>query len=124
MTSLCRWPPIIPAVVVGLFPGPLAGCVSHGVASNPKPDHAAAGIVVTAHAGGTHYRTLNIGDYWYQTWGRTVLVVDPRTGDVTRSIELAPIGASGPASDMTLVGDRLFIVLERTEDEVSNSVFR
>ncbi len=114
MTSLCRWPPILPVVVVGLFNGPLAGCASRGVAPNPKGDRAAAGIVVTACAGGTHYRTMNIGDYRSQTWGRTLLVADPRSGEVMRSIELAPVGTSGPASDMTLVADRLFIVLERT----------
>ena len=115
MTSSCRWPPIIPIVVVGLLLGPPAGCASRGAALTPKGDREAAGIVVTAHAGGTHYRTRNMGDYWYHTWGRTLLVADPRTGEVVRSIELAPVGASGPASDMTLVGDRLFIVLERTE---------
>jgi hypothetical protein len=80
-----------------------------------EPGRAAAGLVVTAHAGGTHYRTQIVGDYWYQTWGRTLLVVDPLTGEVIRSIELSPFGASGPASDMTLVGDGLFIVLDRTE---------
>ena len=80
-----------------------------------EPGRAAAGLVVTAHAGGTHYRTQIVGDYWYQTWGRTLLVVDPLTGEVMRSIELSPLGASGPASDMTLVGDGLFIVLDRTE---------
>ncbi len=115
MASLCHRPHIVAVVLIGFLVGPLAGCASRGFAANPKPEPAAAGIVVTAHAGGTHYRTRNIGDYWYQTWGRTLLVVEPATGAVTRSIELAPVGASGPASDMTLVGDRLYIVLERTE---------
>ena len=117
LSSLCRWPPIIPiipAILVWVSLGPLAGCASR-VCAWPEPDRAAADLLVTAHAGGTHYRTRDMGDYWYQTWARTLLVVKPATGEVMRSIELAPVGASGPASDMTLVGDRLFIVLERTE---------
>jgi len=102
--------------VVGLGIQPLDGCANHGgPLASPGPDRASAGIVITAHAGGTHYRTLTVGEYWYQTWGPTLLVVDPPTGEVIQSIELAPIGAAGPASDMTLLGDELFIVLERTD---------
>jgi hypothetical protein len=108
-----RWPSGILAVVAGLGIQLVAGCANHGgPLPNTEPDRV---LVITAHSGGTHYRTLKVGEYWYQTWGSTLLVVDPATGDLVRSIELAPVGAAGPASDMTLVGDELFIVLERTE---------
>ncbi|MEE8460458.1 MAG: hypothetical protein V3S08_11310 [Phycisphaerales bacterium] len=111
-----RWPFVIGAVVVGSCIHLFAGCASRGgPLPDTEPDRASAGLLVTAHAGGTHYRTLTVGGYWYQTWGRTLLVVDPDSGAVIRSIELAPVGASGPASDMTLVDDGLFVVLERTE---------
>ena len=111
-----RWPFVIGAVAVGSCIHLFAGCASRGgPLPDTEPDRASAGLLVTAHAGGTHYRTLTVGGYWYQTWGRTLLVVDPDSGAVIRSIELAPVGASGPASDMTLVDDGLFVVLERTE---------
>ncbi len=102
---MTRWPVFALGVAVGH-----AGCASP-VATLPNP---VKGISVAAQAGGTHSRTLAVGDVWYQTWGRTLLVIDPKTGDAVRSIELATVGTSGPASDMTLVGDGLFIVLERT----------
>ena len=88
-----------------------AGCATAPAAVSSG---APVGLIATGHSGGTHYRTRIIGGLWYQTFGTTLLVIDPRTAEVITSLQLAPVGASGPASDMVVVGDRLFVLLRAT----------
>ncbi len=86
-----------------------------GCAAGTALDGGRATLSITAHAGGTHYCTRMVGGLWYQTFGQTLLVIDPATADVLTSLELAPIGVSGPATDLLAVGDRLFVVLQGSE---------
>ncbi len=105
------WPKIVSAAAgAGVLVAAELGC-----AIPAATDRGPASLTITAHAGGTHYRTRMVGGLWYQTFGQTLLVIDPTTADVLTSLELAPIGVSGPATDMVTAGDRLFVALEGSE---------
>ncbi|MHC4415454.1 MAG: hypothetical protein ACYS0G_09240 [Planctomycetota bacterium] len=67
---------------------------------------------VTHHVGGTHYRTLVHEGVWYQTFGLSLLVVDPRTAAVVTAVELGEPGQWGPATDLTIAAGRLYVILE------------
>lgn len=97
---------VIAAVGAGLLGVADLGCAASA------PDRGRASLRISASAGGTHYRTRMVGGLWYQTFGQTLLVIDPTTADVLMSLELAPIGVSGAATDLVTTGDRLFVVLQ------------
>ncbi len=86
-----------------------------GCAAGSKPGSKAGPTIdvlrVTHHVGGTHYRTIVVGNVWYQTFGVSLLVLDKTSGQVVQTIELGPIGQAAPATDMLLHDDRLYVVL-------------
>src|SRR5690606_8373729 len=73
-----------------------------GCASNrkPPPRETVTVLRITQHVGGTHYRMLVHEGQWYQTFGTELLVLDTRSARLLHSVELGPIGATGPAVDM------------------------
>jgi hypothetical protein len=70
-------------------------------------------VELTSHVGGAHHRTMSIGDRWIQTFSNTVLVLDPQRASVIGKKELAEFGATGGATDMAAIGNRVLIVLDR-----------
>ncbi len=108
-------PNVVCARGAGVIVAMMAAAAGCATAPAPVLNRHAAGLVVTGHTGGTHYRTRIIGGFWYQTFGTTLLVIDPRSAEVISSLPLAPVGASGPATDMVAMGDRLFVLLRATE---------
>lgn len=99
----------------------LGGCKS---TPNPyeTPPPTKRVLTLTHHVGGTHYCTTIYDGVWYQTFGCSLLLFDTAPVAVAintelptlDTIELADFGTAGPATDMALLGDRLFIVLERS----------
>ncbi len=83
---------------------------------------------VVAHQGGLHRGMLLVDDIWYQGFGSTLLMLEPKSGAELASAELAPAGTTGgivciaipPASNeqpapiiAVLDGDAV-VVLDRT----------
>jgi hypothetical protein len=62
--------------------------------------------------GGTHYRTLVHQDVCYQTFGPNLLVLPKGEAVPIRKVPLGPEGETGPAVDMTIIGERMFLVLQ------------
>lgn len=91
-----------------------------GCNSLPRTDRRAAAPIdqsvrVTQHVGGTHYRVIKHENVLYQTFGPELLVLEPRSNRLLRSVELGVIGRSGSGVDMLVHEDRLYVVLDRDE---------
>ena len=95
----------------------LAMMTLEGCASKPKapPKPATLRVLRLTHsAGGAHHRTLVHQGTWYQTFGNSLLVVNPATATVIRELELGKLGETGPAVDMALddMAKRLLVIVE------------
>ena len=53
--------------------------------------------------------------YWYQSFGSTIVTIDPTTGDVMSSVELGEYGESEPVVDLVMHGARLLALVRNTE---------
>lgn len=94
--------------------------VANGCNSSPRADRRAAAPVeqtvrVTQHVGGMHYRVINHGKVLYQTFGPELLVLEPSSNRLLRTVELGAIGQAGSAIDMLIHDERLYVVLDRDE---------
>ncbi len=90
-----------------------------GCSSSPKtpPKPPTRPVLTLKHQlGGTHYRGVLHQGVWYQTFGCSLVLLDPSLGAVMREVELGEPGKIGPATDMLISGDRLFVVIQ--DDEV------
>ncbi|MFO0963077.1 MAG: hypothetical protein U0625_09240 [Phycisphaerales bacterium] len=90
-----------------------AGCVP-GYVPEDRTDRRPRELQVTAHAGGTHHRTLIENNRWFQSLGNAVLVIDPVNGRELGRVEVMPFGESGSVTDMVVSGDTLFAICDRT----------
>ena len=91
----------------------LTGCRS----TPPRPEREPAERVVrvTQQVGGTHYRMLMHEGVWYQTFGTDLMILEPRSGRSIRTVSLGRIGEVGPAKDLAIVGERMYVVLDRDQ---------
>ncbi len=67
---------------------------------------------ITNHVGGAHRCLMLFDDAWLQCQRSNLLVLNPRTQQIIRSLDLAADGESGPAVSMAHAGEQLAIVLE------------
>jgi len=86
-------------------------CTPHATPPPPKPPSISV-LQVRQEVGGTHYRMLVLGGIWYQTYGSTLLVVNPSNAVELKEIKFGKIGEVGPAIDLAAAGSRLFVVIE------------
>ena len=97
----------IAAAVLLLIGG---GCTAGPV---PTPlDEPVPALGVVHWVGGAHERAIVAGDRWYQTCGGTLLVLDSHDGGELHRVNLGNSGGFGATVDMTLVGERAWVVLE------------
>ncbi|TVQ51289.1 MAG: hypothetical protein EA377_12870 [Phycisphaerales bacterium] len=91
----------------------LIGCQS----TPPRPERAPTerAVRITQQVGGTHYRMLVHEGVWYQTFGTDLLVLEPRSGRSIRKVSLGRVGEVGPATDLAITDERMYIVLDRDE---------
>jgi len=68
---------------------------------------------VVSSFGGAHRAMVVDGNVWFQTFANRVLMLESETGTLISDVELAPRGTSGPAGDLVVNGNSLFVVLER-----------
>lgn len=100
----------------------LAGCETEKSYADKKAKEAAIVrpdpvFVVRHHVGGTHHRSLAVGDVWYATYANSLLVLSASNGLVLSALELMPFGTSGGAVDVVATPsrlDRLFVLLDGT----------
>jgi hypothetical protein len=100
----------------------VAGCETEKSYAEKKAKEAAIVrpdpiFVVRHHVGGTHHRSLAVGDAWYATYANSLLVLSDANGIVLASLELMPYGRSGGAVDIVATPnrlDRLFVLLDGT----------
>jgi len=100
---------VLLSLIALLLPTVTTGCATSKRAEPTTPTQPV--LRVTHHLGGTHYRTIVHDDRWYQTFSNQLLVINPRSGRVIRTVELSAFGTTGPAVDMAVAGGDLFIVL-------------
>ncbi len=97
------------AVLALIAAGGCSGRVTTAVRSS--------GLLTTHCVGGVHHRMIVHDGVWFQTFGSSLLVIDPSTADVLDTVELieqpSP-GPAGPAVEMVLSGRRLLVVIEDT----------
>lgn len=88
-----------------------AACAPHATPPPPKPPSVPV-LRVRHQVGGTHYRTVVHQGVWYQTYGSSLLVVDPANAGVNKEIKLGKLGEIGPAIDLAAANGRLYVVIE------------
>jgi hypothetical protein len=89
--------------------------VQLGCSSQPKtpPKPPTVPVLKVSHqVGGTNERALVHKAVWLGTSGPSLLVVDPHRAMARRTVPLGPLGQTGPATDMIVVNDQLFVVVE------------
>ena len=89
----------------------LLGCVETyvpGKTLRPKTER----LVIQHTAGGTHYGMELNGQIWYLLLGPELLVVNSESGRIIDQQDLSGSASHGPATDMLLHADELWIVLE------------
>jgi hypothetical protein len=108
------------AALVAVLACTLTGCKS---TPNPyeTPPPTRSLLEIKHHVGGTHYRTLVHDGTWYQTFSNALVILDDRAvvqpggSNVIDTIELAEFGTCGPATDMALRDNTLYVLLERDQ---------
>lgn len=77
----------------------------------PKPPTKPV-LKITHQVGGTHERVIIHKGVWYQVFGSSVQVIDPVTLNARRTVAMGEPGQAGPALDMAIVGEQMFVVVE------------
>jgi len=91
-----------------------AACLPFACTSSPHRPSATlqnATLRISDHVGGTHYRTVIHNGTWYQTFGTSLLALDPTDGSTRACIDLKPPGEAGSATDLLVHDRRLYVVL-------------
>jgi hypothetical protein len=96
---------LVLAVLLGL-----SGCSSQPKAPEKPPT--APVLRLVHHLGGTHHRSLVHKGVWFQTFSDKLLVLDPAAGSLIKEMPLGKMGETGPAVDLAIAGDRLYVVIE------------
>ena len=87
-------------------------CTPHATPPPPKPPSISV-LQVRQEVGGTHYRMLVLGGIWYQTYGSTLLVVNPSNAVELKEIKFGKIGEVGPAIDLAAAGAEMKLDAQR-----------
>lgn len=67
---------------------------------------------ITDRHGGTHHRTIVLGQLWYQAYANSLLVLDVHDGRIINTFEPFPFGEAGSIVDMVILGKRMYLVLD------------
>lgn len=91
----------------------MAGCTPTYVPED-RADRRERILNIDSHVGGTHYRTLVQGEYWFQAFANQVLVLSPVDGRTIAEVAVHPWGQGGAVVDMAIDGTTLWAVTDRT----------
>jgi hypothetical protein len=95
---------------------PWAGCASK-LKMPPKPPTVTV-LRLTHSLGGAHHRILLHEGNWYQAMGSKLLIINPEQLIAIRSLDLGPLGETGPVVDLAIdqTQNRLLAIVD--EDQV------
>ncbi len=111
-------PALLPALLASLLALPACTKATEGTPVIDEAEvealavRAPRAMRVVSSFGGAHRAMVVDGNVWFQTFANRVLMLESETGTLISDVELAPRGTTGPASDLVVRGDSLFVALD------------